>query len=96
MTNSYDVLGLNHNADAEAIRRRYLELVRQHPPERSPQKFGEIRAAYDQLRDPLVHLNNRLFNLTASQSLEDLVSEMRPDVRQRRIATKVLLSLARL
>jgi preprotein translocase subunit Sec63 len=95
MRDPYEILGLDHNADAQAIRRRYLELVRQYSPERAPQEFGEIRGAYDRLRDPVVNLECRLFNLTASHTLDNLLADKQPDVRQQRLTTELLLSLAR-
>ena len=95
MRDPHEVLGLSHDADVETIRRRYLELIREYPPERSPREFGEIRAAYDRLRDPLVYLENRLFNLTTEHSLESLLADLQPDVRSQRIPTDLLLSLAR-
>lgn len=95
MRDPHEVLGLDRDADAETIRGRYLELVRQYPPERNPQEFGEIRAAYDRLRDPVVHLESRLFNVTASHTLDSLLADLQPDVRRQRIATHLLLSLAR-
>ena len=48
------VLGLAPGADDSEIRRRYLELVRRHPPEREPDLFREIHAAYELARDPLL------------------------------------------
>ena len=93
MLNSYQVLGLEHDADEAAIRARYLELVRQFPPEREPQKFAEIRAAYDHLRDPLVSLEHRLFDIRVAHTFEQIAAETRPNVRARRISTDVLLSL---
>lgn len=95
MESPYQVLGVSPGADAEIVRQRYLQLVRQFPPEQAPEKFGEIRAAYDQLRDPLYHLNHRLFSLTASHTFEDLAAQSRPDVRGNRIPTNLLLRLAR-
>ncbi len=95
MRDPREVLGLGHDADAETIRSRYLELVRQYQPERHPQEFSEIRAAYEHLRDPVVYLQDRLFNLTASRTLEDLLADLRPDVRSERIPTDLLLSLGR-
>ena len=47
----YAVLGLPADSDDEAIRRRYLELVRQYSPEQHPQEFSRIRQAYENLRD---------------------------------------------
>lgn len=48
----YSVLGLSRQADDEAIKRAYFQLVRQFSPERAPEQFREIRTAYEQLRDP--------------------------------------------
>ena len=47
----YSVLGLSRQADDEDIKRAYFQLVRQFPPEREPEKFRDIRTAYEQLRD---------------------------------------------
>jgi curved DNA-binding protein CbpA len=46
----YRVLGLDRHADEAVIKRAYFQLVRQFPPESAPEKFQEIRAAYEQLR----------------------------------------------
>ena len=51
MINHYEILGLESNADARQIKRAYFDLVREFPPERFPEKFKEIRAAYDALSD---------------------------------------------
>lgn len=48
----YKVLGLERNADAAQIKKAYFQLVREHSPESAPEKFKQIRAAYDQLRIP--------------------------------------------
>ncbi len=50
-------LGLPRNSDEQDVRRRYLELVRQYPPDREPDKFREIRAAYLAASDPLVSVS---------------------------------------
>lgn len=44
------ILGLPADADEGTIRRRYLELVRKHPPERDPERFQRITAAYEAVR----------------------------------------------
>ncbi|SRR6056297_3102390 len=49
----FEVLGLSTNADEATVRARYLELVRQYPPERDPDRFRQIRAAYEAASDPL-------------------------------------------
>ncbi|MGQ9793530.1 MAG: J domain-containing protein [Anaerolineae bacterium] len=45
----YQVLGLNPDASPEEVRRAYFQQVRAHPPERDPETFKAIRAAYEQL-----------------------------------------------
>lgn len=93
MQNEYTILGLSNDAGEAEIRSRYLELVRQHPPEREPQKAAEIRAAYDSLRDPLVRLERQLFDVQSTRTLESLVEEHRPVIRGRRFPTELLMSL---
>lgn len=48
----YAVLGIAHTASPEEVKKAYFALVRQHPPEKDPEAFKRIRAAYEQLRDP--------------------------------------------
>lgn len=48
----YAVLGIARDADQDAIKRVYFELVRAHPPEKEPDTFKRIRAAYEKLRTP--------------------------------------------
>ena len=50
--NPYAVLGLNRTATLDEIKLAYFLQVRQHPPEREPEAFKRIRAAYDQLKTP--------------------------------------------
>ncbi len=47
------ILGLSMNATPEEIRARYLELIKQFPPEREPKRFQEIQAAFQSAKDPL-------------------------------------------
>ena len=95
MNDPYQILGVSHAADEAAVRARYLELVRQFPPDREPDRFAEIREAYDRVRDPIVSLENRLFDVSAPFTFESLIADTRPDVRSSRLPTELLLSLAR-
>ena len=89
----YVVLGIGPEADEKQIRQRYLQLVREHPPERDPEGFAAIRAAYDRLRDPVVSLEHRLFDLTTNESIDDLLAAQRRQQGTQRIPTDVLLTL---
>ncbi len=50
--NPYQILGLRKWASAQDIKRAYFGLVRKYSPEVFPEKFVEIRKAYDALRVP--------------------------------------------
>ena len=48
------VLGVSGDASEAEIRARYLELVKRYPPERDPDKFREVQAAFKAAKDPLL------------------------------------------
>ncbi|MDA1015343.1 MAG: DnaJ domain-containing protein [Planctomycetota bacterium] len=89
-----DVLGLDANANEATVRRRYLELVRQFPPDREPERFRDIRQAYDQLRDPLRKMQSQLFGFVEGEDLNDIIGDLRKELRTARFDTEALLRLA--
>jgi len=56
----FTVLDIPEDGEDETIRRRYLALVRRHPPEREPDRFGEIRTAFEAIRSRRDRLRIRL------------------------------------
>ena len=46
----YKTLGVERSADEAGIKQAYFALVREHSPERDPEGFKRIRAAYEKLR----------------------------------------------
>jgi curved DNA-binding protein CbpA len=48
--NPYKVLGVERTASEAEIKQAYFALVRQHSPERDPEGFKRIRAAYEKIR----------------------------------------------
>jgi curved DNA-binding protein CbpA len=90
----YEILGVDRQAGEEEVRRRYLELVRQHPPDRDPGRFAQVREAYEHLRDPVVRVEKRLFDPETTDSLDRLTMDLRGRLRSARIPTKLLLELA--
>lgn len=94
MADPYDVLGVPRDSSEADIRRRYLELVRQYPPDRAAERFTEVHQAYEKLRDPVVRLESTLFDLGSSETMAGIVDDVRRRLRTSRIPTQILLSLA--
>ena len=94
MTEPHVILGVSPDVDEAPLRQRYLELVRQHPPEKCPREFAEIREAYELLRDPVRRLERQLFQLRGRESLNDIIADLRTRLQTARIPTDTLLSLA--
>jgi curved DNA-binding protein CbpA len=94
MIDAYAVLGLPPDSDDAAIRRRYLELVRQFSPEHHPEKFAAVRAAYEQLKDLNTRLRHRLFEAGRHESVDAIIEEVACRSSRRRVSLKTLLSAA--
>jgi curved DNA-binding protein CbpA len=94
MSDAYNILGLKPDADEAEIRKRYLELVREFPPDRAPERFAAIREAYDEVRDPHQRLEALLFDLSTRDTLESLISDLRARMRDSQVPLATLLKLA--
>ena len=68
------VLGIPANASDEEIRAAYLEKVKQHPPDRSPEEFERIRDAYETLRDPRRRMRNLILSVDPTEPLASLAA----------------------
>jgi curved DNA-binding protein CbpA len=66
MPDPFTVLGVDETADDVEIRRRYLALVRDFPPDRAPDRFREYRAAYEALSDERKRLETQLLQTNAA------------------------------
>lgn len=93
MADPYHVLDLSPDADDAAIRKRYLDLVRQFPPEQHPEKFAAIRAAYEQLKDLDTRLFHRLFQPGKHESWDAILEDLECQTTRRRIPLAELLRL---
>lgn len=51
MEDYYKILGLEQGASQKDIKKAYFALVRKYSPEEDPEKFREIREAYERLKD---------------------------------------------
>jgi curved DNA-binding protein CbpA len=94
MTDPYEVLGIAPHADEAEIRRRYLELVREFPPDRAPERFAAVRKAYEDVRDPARRLEAQIFKTSTNDSLDAIAREIRARLIAGRLPLDALLALA--
>ncbi|MDM8560333.1 J domain-containing protein [Candidatus Parabeggiatoa sp. HSG14] len=62
MKTPFDILGIAENATDEEIKKAYLQKIRQNPPERAPEQFKTIRAAFEAISDRSQRLKYQLFH----------------------------------
>lgn len=95
MAEPYEILEIDPNASEEQIRKRYLELVRQFPPDREPERFAAIRLAYDQMRDPVKLMQRRLMEVVHTETIDQIAADFhRRQFKDQRIPARALLQAA--
>ena len=72
------ILGVAVSADESEIRAAYLSKVKQHPPERCPEEFQRVRAAYDLLRSPRERTRRRFLAMNPERPLSELLETTTP------------------
>jgi curved DNA-binding protein CbpA len=90
MANPYRVLGVPRDAGDEAVRDAYLSLVRRFPPERAPEAFQRVQAAYAAHKDERSRLRFRLFEPADGESLEEWMEEIRCETGSQRLSLEKL------
>ncbi len=93
MTDPYAILGVRPEAEDETIRNRYLELVKQFPPEQQPERFAAIRQAYESVRDLEKRLHYLVFEAGRKESPATLIEELKCRSPRRRLSLQALLAL---
>ena len=94
MPNPYSILGVPTDADDETIRRRYLALTREFPPEQHPERFAAVRVAYEKIKTLDDRVRHRLFEVPKDDSIEGLIEEMACQTPRRRLSLQALLTAA--
>ncbi|MDR2439679.1 MAG: J domain-containing protein [Planctomycetaceae bacterium] len=89
----YHTLELLPGCSEEVLRKRYLELVQQFPPESHPDKFSKIHEAYEKLRDPLGTISELLISLHHNDSMEQIIEVFLTAIRNERLPTSALLKM---
>jgi curved DNA-binding protein CbpA len=95
MDDPYATLGLPPGSDDETIRRRYLELVRQFPPEHHPERFAAVRAAYEKLQSLDTRLRYRLFEAGRRENIDAILEEITCRSPRRRTSLRLMLDVLR-
>ena len=75
----WGVLGLGPEATAAEIRKRYVELVKQHPPDGGA--FERIRDADQAVRDPRELARRQILPPAPLADLEELIGILRAQAR---------------
>ena len=84
MPNPFHLLGVPEDASDDAIKKAYLQRVREYPPERDPDRFQAIRAAYEAIKTHRDRLRYRLFHQETPDLAELAVAALRPGATRRR------------
>ena len=91
MRTPFEILGLPESATDQEIRRAYLAKVREYPPEREPERFQEIRAAFEAIKDRRARVKYQLFHHELPDISVLLESQVGPREESRRPDEKLLL-----
>ncbi len=60
MRKDYEILGIEMDADKKEIKKAYFKLIREYTPEKDPERFQEIRAAYERLMEEAEHPEKKI------------------------------------
>ncbi|PIE00345.1 MAG: hypothetical protein CSA81_13835 [Acidobacteria bacterium] len=77
MKTPYEILDVDEKADDARIKKAYLAMVRQYPPERFPDDFQKLYEAYEQIKSEADRLAYKLFyskRLFADDIAEELLA----------------------
>ena len=94
MKTPFTILEVPEDADDTAVKRAYLRMVRQHPPERDPLGFREVRDAFERIRTERLRLAYWLFYSEPPQArdlLERVVSGATPGRPTAALVRRILL-----
>ena len=72
LTKAFKTLRLSRKAELAEIRRAYVKLVQRYPPEHFPEKFCQIKSAYDQLTLTKESVEENLESLARAKTIPDL------------------------
>ena len=75
VTRAVALLGVDFDADEQALHNAYVQQIKVHPPDKEPQRFEQLRDAYQLLRDPLERARHRLFDVDPQAPFPSLLDD---------------------
>ncbi len=93
MPDPYKVLNVTPEDDDETVRQAYLAAARQFPPDRCPEEFARVSAAYEKIKTEDRRLALFLFDPARGETLDELLTEERCRTSMKRVGLSSLLSL---
>ncbi|MDR1924376.1 MAG: J domain-containing protein [Planctomycetaceae bacterium] len=91
----YHTLGVEPGCSDTEIRKRYLELLRQFPPEKFPEKFNRLHDAYEMLKNPIAMMDEMLFSLRTDDSIDQIIKSLVEELREERLPTDIILNMGK-
>lgn len=76
MKTPFEILDISEDSDDSAVKKAYLKMVKQYPPERFPADFQRIRASYEQIKTKKDRLRYSLFDAELPE-VEELILDIR-------------------
>ncbi len=92
MKTPFEILEIPADSDDEAVRKAYLKMVQQAPPEHYPELFQRIRSAYECIKTEKDRLGYTLFD-TSMPDMDDLAADILQQVQPGRPTEKQLRQL---
>lgn len=96
LKNPYLILGIEKTTTDDAVRKAYLNAIRQCPPEKDAVIFQSIQSAYEQIKTHRLRLAYHLFN-AQTPSAADLLAHvaMKTEKKPQRPTAAMIRALLR-
>lgn len=89
MHTPFEILAVSESANDAEVKAAYLAKIREFPPDLHPEKFKEVKAAFEHLQTQRERVSYKLFH-TAEPRPEDLLAALKVGVPRRLQADTML------
>lgn len=86
----YHILEISSQASADEIKQAYFRLVRKYSPEKEPERFQQIRVAYNTLSDPKARENYDAMQKHGDE-IKDLIDQAEKNIQLEQWSTAIPL-----